>query len=162
MGGGDTKPPGEEDKKDWRRVLNQNLLSTTTLVDLARPYIERTNGNIICISSSCGSQYYKGAPISYSVSKAALNSYIKSMASISSKMRINGVAPGNIMFEGSTWDKFSKENPDLVERVLNNTALKRFGTPQEVAEAVCFLASERARFITGTILEVDGGFTSAF
>ena len=73
-------------------------------------------------------------------------------------IRINAVAPGNILFEGSIWKKKMLENPHLIKKMLeNNVSLNRFGTPNEIGDIVTFLASEKASFITGTIFVVDGG-----
>ena len=73
------------------------------------------------------------------------------------------MAPGNIYFDGGTWDKKIKENKPIVDVMLENEVpLKRFGTPEEVADAVTFLCSDKASFITGTTLVVDVDSQEAF
>ena len=73
------------------------------------------------------------------------------------------MAPGNIYFKGGTWDKRIKENKPLVDEMLEaEVPLKRFGKPEEVADAVAFLCSDRASFITGSTVVIDGGQTRSF
>jgi 3-oxoacyl-[acyl-carrier protein] reductase len=75
-------------------------------------------------------------------------------------IRVNSVAPGNIVFPGGTWDTKLQENREGVERMLErDVPLGRLGQPEEVASAVVFLASARAGFVTGECLVVDGGQT---
>ena len=159
VGGGDSNSPGTESRADWQRMIEMNLLSATTLVEYALPYLRNVCGNVICITSACGSEYFQGAPLAYSVAKSALGSFVKCMSQITSKVRFNVVSPGNILFEGSIWDTFQREQPEIVEKVLDETSLQRFGKPEEVASAVCYLVSDCASFITGAGINVDGGFT---
>ena len=91
------------------------------MIEAARECLVKSKGIIFCSSSICGSYYIKGAPITYSTSKAALSSYIKLSAKLFGKfgVRINGIAPGDIIFEGSGWDKKIKENSIKVKNFLN-------------------------------------------
>jgi 3-oxoacyl-[acyl-carrier protein] reductase len=119
----------------------------------------RTGSAIICISSICGLAAL-GAPVTYSAAKAALNATVKGLARPLAKegIRINAVAPGNILFPGGTWDRKLQEDKDGVEAMLTReVALGRLGTPGEIAGLVTFLASPRAGFITGAIYVADGG-----
>jgi 3-oxoacyl-[acyl-carrier protein] reductase len=73
------------------------------------------------------------------------------------------VAPGNIYFKGGTWDKKLRSEKIVVENMIESQVpMKRFGKPEEIADAVVFLCSERASFITGSVLRVDGGQTKSF
>ena len=74
-------------------------------------------------------------------------------------VRVNLVSPGPIEFPGGAWEKIRQNMPDLYERMRSLEPMGRMGTPEEVADAVAFLASERASWITGVNLIVDGGFT---
>ena len=75
-------------------------------------------------------------------------------------IRINAVAPGNIIFNGSTWETKMKNNPSKVKKMLkDNVSMNRFGTTNEISNLVTFLSSEMASFITGSIYVVDGGQT---
>ena len=70
---------------------------------------------------------------------------------------VNCVAPGNIMFPGSTWElKLKKDKQATLEYIQTNVPFKRFGFPEEIANIVLFLASEGADFVTGSILDVNG------
>jgi 3-oxoacyl-[acyl-carrier protein] reductase len=160
VGSGSSCPPGEEKHKDWMKMFDLNFFSTTNIIESSRTFITKKTGSIICISSICGIDYIPGAPTTYSVAKASLNHYIKISARNFAKkgIRINGIAPGNILFENSVWEKKIAKNKKVVkEMVENNVALKRFGSISEVAQAVIFLASSDSDFITGSIIPVDGG-----
>ena len=75
-------------------------------------------------------------------------------------IRINAVAPGNILFKGSVWDRKLKTNPKEVKKMLKKeVAMNRLGTPEEIASMVAFLSSSRSSFTTGAIFVVDGGQT---
>jgi len=102
-----------------------------------------------------------GAPVDYSTAKAAVIALSKNMArKLAQEVRINVLAPGNVLFTGGSWDEKIKENPDQVNMIIESTVpMKRFGSPEEMADAAVFLCSERASFITGSILVVDGGQT---
>ena len=75
-------------------------------------------------------------------------------------VRINGIAPGNILFPGSIWEKKLQENPKSVNKMLDqNVPLNRLGTIEDVANLVLWLSSPASSFVTGTIFTVDGGQT---
>ena len=144
----------------WSYFLSNNLLSTTFLVESALPLLIKSKGNVVAISSICGSSFIKGAPVEYSVAKAALNMYIKSMAfkHANSGIRFNVVSPGNVMFEGSTWHNKVKNNEELVTKFISeNVPMGKFIEPEAVADAVQFLASGNSNFTTGVELNIDGG-----
>ena len=102
-----------------------------------------------------------GAPVDYSTAKAAVVALAKNMSrKLSNKVRVNVVAPGNIFFNNGSWDKKIKNDPAVVEQIIRSTVpMNRFGTPEEVADAVVFICSGRAKFITGSVLTIDGGQT---
>ena len=79
---------------------------------------------------------------------------------LAKQVRINVLAPGNIYFPGGSWDEKIKQDPEGVKKLIETTVpMNRFGTPEEMADAAVFLCSERAKFITGSVLTVDGGQT---
>ena len=102
-----------------------------------------------------------GAPVDYSTAKSAVSALAKNMArKLAQEVRVNVLAPGNVYFPGGSWDEKIQQDPDRVERIIESTVpMNRFGTPEEMADAVLFLCSERAKFITGSTLVVDGGQT---
>ena len=144
----------------WSHFLSSNLLSTTFLVDAAISLLTKSKGNVVAVSSICGSTSVKGAPIEYSAAKAALNMYIRSMALKHGErsIRFNAVSPGNVMFEGSTWHSKIKKNKEFVNKYISeNVPMGVLIEPEAVAEAILFLAKDISKFTTGVVLNVDGG-----
>jgi len=159
VGSGKSVPAGEENPEEWKYMLKKNFFSTTNMVQVATDALTKSHGSIVCISSIAGVEI-TGAPVTYSVAKSALNAYVRGISRDLAKkrIRINAVAPGNILFKGSVWDKKIAENPKRVQDMLEKEiAMKRFGTAKEVADFVTFLASPRSSFITGGVFTLDGG-----
>ena len=148
--------PGER----WAHFLSTNLLSSSFLIESALPLLMKSKGNVVAVSSICGSMFIQGAPVEYSVAKAALNMYIKSMAFkyANSGVRFNTVSPGNVIFEGSTWHNKIKSNEELVTKFISeNVPMGLLIEPEAIAGAVLFLASSGSKFTTGVDLNIDGG-----
>jgi 3-oxoacyl-[acyl-carrier protein] reductase len=160
VGSGASVPPGEESEAEWQRCLEVNLITATNCIAAARPALAKGSGSaIVCISSICGLAAL-GAPVAYSAAKAALNAAVRGLARplAAEGIRINALAPGNILFPGGTWARKLQEAPQAVHSMLAaEVALRRLGTPEEVAAIVAFLVSPRASFMTGTIVVADGG-----
>lgn len=157
-GSGASVPPGKETEAEWRRVLDINLFSALNMISASRPHM-RPGGAIVCISSIAGLAAL-GAPVAYSGAKAALNAAVKTLARplAGEGLRINALAPGNVLFPGGVWDRKLAEDRAGVEAMLaRDVALGRLGTPAEIASIVAFLASPQAGFITGAVLVADGG-----
>jgi 3-oxoacyl-[acyl-carrier protein] reductase len=161
VGSGRSVPPGRENPSEWRRMLDLNLASTTNMVEAATESLARTHGAVLCISSICGIEAL-GAPVTYSAAKAALNAYVRGMARPLGHrgIRINAIAPGNLVFEGSVWERKLKEDAVAVEQMLQReVALRRLGKAEEIADYALFLVSPRSAFATGAVFVVDGGQT---
>ena len=126
------------------------------------PFIN--NSGVITFISSIAGIENLNTPTEYGVAKSAINTFSKILShKLAPRIRVNAVAPGNIYFKDGTWDLKNSENPELVSEMLeNNVPLKRFGKPEEVADLVLFLSSEKAEFITGACITIDGGQTKSF
>ena len=160
VGSGSSVAPGEETNEEWQRVFALNLWSTTNVVEAAKNLLETSKGVVVCISSICGHEVVPGAPVTYSAAKAALHAYVRGIARPLGEMgvRINAVAPGNILFDGSVWSRKLAENEEAVKSLLKkDVALRGLGKPQDVAELVAFLASPRTAFASGSVWTLDGG-----
>lgn len=143
---------------DWRGGFDLNFFSALGLCRLAAPSMrERKRGCVINVASIYGREW--GGPMTYNAAKAALISLSKEMARELAPhgIRVNSVAPGSILFPGGSWDRRRKEDPEgIAAFVEREIPAGRFGTPEEVADVVVFLASERASWISGACINVDG------
>lgn len=159
VGDGKSAPPGKETLTEWKKMFEINLLSATNIIEASQDELSITKGSIVCISSISGLNVI-GAPIPYSVMKSALTTYVKNASRPlgEKNIRINAIAPGNIMFKGSVWEKKKIENPSLIKKILKDeVSLHRFGKAHEVAELTAFLLSSKSSFITGSVCVIDGG-----
>lgn len=151
----------ETNKKEyWDHYLNVNFHSATLIIESALNLLVENRGRVIAISSICADDSQINAPLGYSSAKAALQVFMKTMAVKhgASDVRFNVVSPGNVFFKGSVWEKKLQENDFAVQKYINEEVpLRRFITDNDIAEAVSFLVSEKAKNITGVNLKVDGG-----
>lgn len=144
------------------QVMNINVRSAVYLTHLARPYLIKTKGNVVNISGISGMkpQVINGF-LSVSVSKAALDHFTRAVALELSPhgIRVNAVCPGPVysdIFENLGVAK--EEENGFYESMRQSTALKRVSDPVEIADLVIFLASDKAKGITGTVSVSDNGF----
>ena len=142
-------------QEEWQKVIDVNLTSVFNCCKAALPLIIASNGKIINISSVVGQKGNFGQS-NYAASKAGIIGFTKSLSKEVGKfgVTVNAVAPGFI--ETGLTDKVPEEFKIQVKKL---TSLGRFGKPEEVAELVAFLASEKADFITGSIINIDGGLS---
>ena len=149
------------DDESWRRSLEIDIMGTVAGTEAAIPFLEGSNSGAIVVVGTTGAIEIAGPPRPYASAKAALIPYVKALArNLAVKnIRANMVSPGNVYFKGGVWNVVEENNPMMFQTMLARNPMGRMGTPQEVANAVVFLASPRASFITGTNLIVDGALT---
>ena len=150
--------PGED---SWRAGLEVDVLGTVRTVEAAMPHLEESDAPaIVTVSSTAGVESFGGVR-PYNAVKAALINYTSSLASALAErgIRANCVSPGTIYFEDGVWGQRRREEPERYETALALNPTGRMGTPEEVADAVAFLASPVSSFTTGANLIVDGGLT---
>jgi len=138
---------------DIKTVLDTNVIGTFNMTRAVVPHmVSKRRGKIVNLSSVSGE---KGGRTNYAASKGAINAFTKSLAVelASRNIRVNAVAPGVIETE------MSKTVRELAgDQITSRILLKRIGQPADIANAVWFLSSKYADYITGEILHVDGGF----
>lgn len=147
-----------DDLAAWQANIDLDLLASVRATQQVVPWMEAAGGGcILFISSISGIEPSGTAP--YAAMKAALISYSKSLAlSLASKrIRVNTIAPGSIEFEGGVWERVRKNNPQRYQETVARIPGGRMGRPEEVADVAVFLCSERASWVTGACISVDGG-----
>jgi len=150
------------DEAAWRQGLEVDVLGTVRAVEAAQPFLERSDAAaIVGIASTAGINTVGGVR-AYGGLKAALINYLSQLSSNLGGLgiRANTVSPGAIYFDGGVWDERKRNTPDAYAAAVARSPLKRLGTPEEVANAVVFLASPAAAFISGANLVVDGAATT--
>ena len=152
----DTLPDDEQWKKTWNSNFESALQTARTFL----PMLEESQGVLLFISSIAGMEAF-GAPTDYSTAKTAIIALAKNMArKLAPGVRVNVIAPGNVLFDGGSWDEKIQQDKERLDEIIKSTVpMNRFATPQEIADSAVFLCSDRASFITGATLVVDGGQT---
>jgi 3-oxoacyl-[acyl-carrier protein] reductase len=148
-------PIMEKTVDQWERTLRVNLIGTFLCIKYATPNMkDRPGASILNISSTNGIDSLDPESADYDTSKAGVISLTKNLSQyLAPNIRVNSIAPGWVNTE------INKDLPkEFAESETQRIALKRFGSPEEIAKAVLFLCSEDASFITGSTLVVDGGY----
>ena len=146
-----------DDEAGWGASFDVDMMAVVRGSHAAIPHMT-AGGAIVNISSISGLRATaRSAP--YGAIKAAVMHYTASQAKMLARqgIRVNCVAPGSVEFPGGTWEDRRTSNPDLYNSTLATIPFGRMGRPEEIAEVVLFLASERASWVTGQSLVVDGG-----
>ncbi len=147
----------------WAKSFATDMMHVVNAVAAAVPFLEKSDsGSIVLISSVSGFEVDFAAG-SYGATKAALIHYAKGLSRklVDHGIRVNSVSPGNTYFEGGIWQNIEKNMPDLFASTLKVNPTHKFGTAQEVANGVVFIASPAASRISGANLVIDGALTVA-
>jgi 3-oxoacyl-[acyl-carrier protein] reductase len=157
--GGSPARPGPVEQiseEDWRAAVDGNLTATFLTIKSFLPGMkERKAGSIITISSAAARRPHPGSPVPYAAAKAGIQILTQDVAAQAGPygVRVNCIAPETILTERNT-----RQIPDAQQKALAGThPLRRLGTPEDVARAALYLASDDAAWITGIVLDVAGG-----
>lgn len=156
---GGSKGGQDPSDQDWYDTVDLNLLATARSCRLVMPVMRNAGwGRIINIASIWGRE--SGGAITYNAAKASVISLSKALSAQVAPygITVNSICPGSILFPGGGWARRVEQDPEAMARfVRDNIPGGRFGTLEEVASLAVFLASEKASWITGTAINVDGG-----
>ena len=152
---------GVMDESGWRANFETDVLSVSRGIESAMPFLEKSGEAAVLVMSSSAAVETFFAPQPYNALKASLITYSAQLSqSVAEQgIRVNCISPGPTFVEGGNWDVIEQNAPDIYQGVVATFPSGRIGKPEEVANAVVFLCSPAASFITGTNLIVDGGFT---
>lgn len=157
--------PTQQGEAAWREAFETDFLQHVRMSNLALPHLQQGRDPAMLFVSSIASILTILPPgeDGYGTMKAALISLTGQLAAKhgSRGVRVNAVSPGPILFPGGVWDQIRTAHPALFERAAQLSALGRHGRPEEVADAVVFLVSPRASYITGANLRIDGAAVKA-
>jgi len=145
--------------QDYQRIMGTNLDATYALVQTFQPLLKSAgSSSMVLVSSVAGGPLAGRSGSLYAASKAALNQLAKSWACewAGDGIRVNSVAPWVTLTE---LGQQNLKDPELVERLLARTPLKRLAQPEDVSGLVAFLCSPAASYITGQTIAVDGGYS---
>lgn len=141
---------GSVEPSHWEELIGSNLRAPLFIAQEAAPELAKHEGAIVNIVDIHADRPLKGYPL-YSIAKAGIAALTRALAiELAPRVRVNGVAPGAI-----AWPDDGQFEPEERSRIVATTPLKRIGTPEDVAQAVHFLAC--APYVTGQVLAVDGG-----
>jgi 3-oxoacyl-[acyl-carrier protein] reductase len=161
VGSGRGNPGWQQENVEWERLFDLNFFGSVRLAQGVIPYLQPRGGSILFIASMVAVEATP-APLPYSAAKAALVNYSKNLSRTlaADGIRVNCLAPGNVLFDGGSWDHHLKERREEVERYISTEVPQnRFGTPEEIAKFAAFLVSPNSRFATGGCYIMDGGQT---
>lgn len=153
-----------DDEAGWAASFDVDMMAIVRASQAAEPWLAEAapklegGASIVNVSSISALRATKRTP-PYGAIKAAVMHYTGSQAKMlaEKRIRVNAVAPGSIEFPGGSWEERRQSNPALYNATLEQIPFGRLGHPEEVADVVLFLASRRARWVTGQSIVVDGG-----
>lgn len=153
---------GMGSEKYWDNAYQTDLMGPVRAVDSVLPgMIERKSGSIVLIATTSALEAM-GGPQPYNALKTSLITWGKQLALAhgNAGIRVNVISPGPVEFEGGNWDMLKGTMEKFYSSMLRQQPMGRFGTPEEIARAIVFLASPAASWVSGSHLVVDGAFTN--
>ena len=152
---------GSVDEAGWVKNFNVDLLGTTRGIEAAMPFLEKSSAAAIVVIGSVAAVEEFMVPQTYNAIKAAVIVHAEQLAlALAGRgIRVNCVSPGPVFVEGGDWDFIKNNLPDIYTASVAKIPRGSLGTPEEIANAVAFLASPAASLITGVNLVADGGYT---
>jgi 3-oxoacyl-[acyl-carrier protein] reductase len=152
------------DRESWQKNFNLDVMGLVNLAAAGESYLEaaaqeRGDAALVAISSTAAAAITSAQ--SYGAVKAALIHYVKGLAKdfAPRNIRANTVAPGMVYFEGGVWNRIEQDTPEQYQAALARNPMRRMAAPQDIANAVVFLASPRSSFTSGINMIVDGAMT---
>ncbi|MCH8995185.1 MAG: glucose 1-dehydrogenase [Chloroflexi bacterium] len=148
----------ENTDEAWDAAYRMNILAAVRATRAAAPHMQASGGgSIVHIASIWGRE--SGGAATYNAMKSAMVSHAKAMAQeLAPEIRVNSVAPGSTAFPGGSWGRRLEEDPEGMRTFIEqHIPMGRFGRPEEIANVVVFLCSERASWVTGASITIDGG-----
>lgn len=164
VGNGSGKTGWQIDEADWQRLFELNFFGSARLAQSTIPLMRSLGGSILFIGSIAALETTP-APLPYSAAKAALINYSKNLARqlATDKIRVNCLCPGNVFFEGGSWERhLTHRGAEVQAYISSEVPQQRFGTPEEVASFASYLLSPVSGFATGGVYVMDGGQTRGY
>lgn len=152
---------GSQATMDWDKSFAVDVRAGVLGCEVLEPWLEKSDASSVILMSSTAAVETFLFPQAFNAMKAALITYGKQLSQHwgSKGIRVNMVSPGPIKYPGGNWEYIEREMVDLYQGTLAAMPLGRFGSADEVARAIVFLASPAASYVTGVNMVVDGGFT---
>lgn len=145
-----------DDEEGWAKGLDVDVMGVVRCTWAAKTELQKSKGAIVNISSISGMGASSNVP--YGAVKAAVIQLTQSHAltMAGDHVRVNCVAPGSIEFSGGVWDTVKENAPDIYNATLSGIPFGRMGKPEEIGDVVAFLLSDRAFWMTGQTIAIDG------
>ena len=160
LGSGRPELSNQLEESEWRRFYNINVSGTVELLNRLYTTLRLGKNPCVTLLSSVIARGAASAPVGYAAAKSSIRILGKYLSRMWAEdgIRVNCILPGNIYFTRGRWEELLRNDPDGVEMYIKSSVpMKRFGRAEEIADAIVFISSARAGFITGAELVVDGG-----
>jgi 3-oxoacyl-[acyl-carrier protein] reductase len=152
---------GAQGTTDWDLTFRLDMMGAVKGCETLEPALEASGaGSVILMSSTAAVETFI-YPQAFNALKAAVITYGKQLSQLwaAKKIRVNCICPGPTAYPGGNWEMIQGAMPELYTKTLGEIPLGRFGAPADIAQAMLFLSSPMASYITGANLVIDGGYT---